>query len=223
MDPATTRLYLCRHGAVAAPFAGRLYGDRDVPLSDAGRAEAAACARALAALPLAAVVSSGLARAEDGAALIRAGRGLARCDEPSLKELSRGAWAGLSFAELDARSPGAFARWQSAPAAERPPGGESLADLWRRVHPTLARLAAEHAGQAVAVVAHSWVVRCAACHALGLGLEATLALALPTGALVVLDWPAAGESERRRPTLAGFAVDRAPEPGTRWFRGPHRG
>ena len=103
----TCRFYLVRHGAVAAPWDGRIYGDLDVPLSALGREEARLAAERLSDLPLDAVLSSGLERAEYGASLMRAARDSERRDEPALREIHRGAWKGLDRAELD---PEAFAR-----------------------------------------------------------------------------------------------------------------
>ena len=235
MDP--TRLHLIRHGAVAPAWRSRLYGCLDVPLSEPGRREAQRAAEIVAQIDLAAVFSSGLERAEFGAACIRAGRGLERRDEPALRELDRGEWAGLTFAELDRRDPGAYQRWSAAPHEVRPPGGENLTDLTRRVVPALARIAAEHRGAEIAIVTHSWVIRVAVCAALAVPPARCMRLDVSTGGMAVLDWPAGAEPEHEharvdgaedergslRPTLVGFGLDHAPDRGRVWFRGPHRG
>ncbi len=218
-DPPT-RVHVVRHGLVAASWRERIYGDLDVPLAPEGEAEAERAAERLRRVSLAAVVSSGLARAEFGAARIRAGRGLARRDEPALRELHRGDWTGLGFDELERREPGAWQRWHAEPEERRPPGGESLADLAARVLPALESICAAHAGAEVAIVSHSWVGRLVAAVALGLPPAACTRLRLPTGAAIAVDWPV-GESGQR-PTLAGFHLDRPPDRGTAWFRGPHR-
>jgi broad specificity phosphatase PhoE len=113
------------------------------------------------------------------------------------------------------------AAWRSDPTF-RPPGGESLADLSARVRPRLAALAREFAGAEIAVVAHAWVGRLAACAALDLGPAAAHRFDLPTGGLVILDWPSSAEPGER-PVLAGFATDVPPPREARWFRGPKRG
>ena len=218
---APTRVHLIRHGLVAASWRKRIYGDLDVPLSPEGEAEADRAAARLRHVSLAAVVSSGLARAEFGAALIRAGRGLERRDEPDLRELHRGDWTGVGFAELEQREPGAFGHWHGDPEVRRPPGGESLGDLAARVLPALESICAEHAGAEVAIVTHSWVARLVAAASLGLPPAACTRLRLPTGGAVVVDWPV-GE-RALRPTLVGFHLDRPPDRAAAWFRGPHRG
>jgi broad specificity phosphatase PhoE len=216
-----SRFYLIRHGAVDERWQGRIYGAREVPLSPAGERDSLALARRLERIPFAAVVSSGLERAEFLARALRERRGLARNDDPDLRELERGAWAGLSPAELERSEPGAWGNWLRQPAILRPPGGETLADLSCRVLPALDRWAARHAGTCIAVVTHSWVARIAACAALGLDEAKAALLEVPTATLVVLDWPArvdgASAASSIRPTLVAFATRDVPPEGMRWF------
>ncbi len=214
-----TRLFLIRHGEIDERWRGRIYGAFEVPLSRRGEEEARSLAQQLQLEPLAAVVSSGLSRAEFTAALLREGRGLQRLDDPDLRELERGVWTGLSLDELERLQPGAWADWHRAPGSLRPEGGESLADLARRALPALDRWALRFPGANVALVTHSWVIRIAVCRALGLELEAAPRLEVPTGSLVIVDWPL---GEPLRPTLVAFAADETPSTGTTWFRGPPR-
>jgi broad specificity phosphatase PhoE len=205
MPSAPTRVFLLRHGEVDPAWSGRIYGALDVPLSPGGEREARRAAERLAGIELAAVISSGLTRTEFGAELLRAPRGLARCDDRELRELERGSWAGLTLAELEARDPGAFARWSAAPARERSPGGESLSDLGARVAPRFEHWLARHAGAAFALVVHGWVVRVLLCRVLGLGLDHAVRLDVRTGDLFALTRHPDGQFE-----LDGFACDRVP-------------
>lgn len=207
MSAAPTRIYLLRHGEVDPAWNGRIYGALDVPLSPHGEREARRAAERLAGVELAAVISSGLTRTEFGAALLRAPRGLARCDDHELRELERGAWAGLTLAELEAREPGAFARWCAAPASERSPGGESLLDLSARVTPRFEHWLARHAGAAFALVVHGWVVRVLLCRVLGLEFDHAVRLDVRTGDLFALTRHPDGSFE-----LDGFACDALPAP-----------
>jgi broad specificity phosphatase PhoE len=192
-----TRIYLLRHGDVDPYWRDRIYGCLDIPLSDEGRAQARRQAEHLAALPLALVVSSGLARTEFGAACLRAQRGAARVDDPELRELDRGAWAGMALADLEREQPGAWSRWYAAPAVSRPPGGESLDDLAARVLPRLRHWAERHIGATIALVTHGWVIRVAVLHVLGLSNDHAPRLDVRTGDLTVLDWPRATAGELR--------------------------
>ena len=221
---ALTRLWLIRHGRVASAWTDRIYGRLDVPLSRAGERQAREAAERLAAEPLAAVVSSGLARTEYGAARLRRGRDLARRDEPDLAEIDRGEWAGVRFADLERDSPGALAAWCREPERIRPPGGENLADLAGRVLPRVQALVGEFGGGAVAVVAHSWVIRVALCAAVGLPPGAAQSFDPGPGSISAVDWPTPAGAERGlRPTLVGCGLNRPPDRSRGWFRGPHRG
>jgi len=205
MSERPERLFLLRHGEVDAAWHGRIYGALDVPLSAGGKEEARRAARRLAGLELGAVVSSGLARTEFGAELLREPRGLPALVDPELRELERGAWAGLTLAELEAQAPGAFAAWARQPAATRSPGGESLTDLAQRVLPRVRHWCRAHAGRDVALVVHGWVVRVVLCEALGLALDLSTRLDVRTGDLFVL--------RRQGPTgleLESFACDVLP-------------
>jgi broad specificity phosphatase PhoE len=181
-----------------------------VPLAPAGEAEARAVAQRLQGVSLSAVISSGLARAEFGAALLRASRGLPRRDEPELREIARGSWAGVSLEELERRSPGSWQAWHRSPELARPPGGESMGDLAARVLPALDRLALEFARSAIAIVTHSWVVRTAMCEALSLPLSDAPTLDVPTGCLVAFEWPGEQGRGAQRPSLVGFGLDDPP-------------
>jgi len=183
-----TRLFLVRHGAVASAWKGRIYGCLDVPLSEAGEAEARAAALELADEPIDLVVSSGLARAEYGGARIRAARGLERHDDPELREIDRGDWVGQTFEELEREHPGAWEAWSRAPDRERPPAGESLADVAARVVPRLDHWVEVCDGGVLAVVAHRWVIRAAVCHARDLALSRATEIDVPTGGLIAVDW-----------------------------------
>lgn len=207
MTPATTRLYLVRHCEVDAAWHGRIYGALDVPLSERGKGDAERAARVLERIELAAVVSSGLSRTEHLAARLRAPRKLPRLDDPGLRELERGQWAGLHQDEIEARWPGAFAAWFRTPAEDRPPDGESLRDLFARVHPRVEHWARARPGASLALVTHGWVVRVLVCHALGAPFELAPRLDVRTGDIVALDWPLASGA----PSLAAFALDAVPD------------
>src|SRR5262249_47649403 len=89
--------------------------------------------------------------------------------------------------EIRALDEEAFVRWMSDVAGYQFPGGESLAQLAARAWPAFERIAATHAGRAVAIVAHGGTNRLLLCRALGLGPERLLALGQDYAGLSVLD------------------------------------
>jgi broad specificity phosphatase PhoE len=202
--PTDTLIYVVRHGEVDPSWRDRVYGCLDVPLSEHGAAEARASAAALAGVALDAVFTSPLARARFTADLLADQRQTAAIEHSGLRELDRGAWAGQSFAELESSDPGALARWNAAPDEVRPPNGESLVDLHRRVVAALRELIGDRTPRAVAVAAHGWVARVIVCDALGLPLAAAAKLRMRTGCVAAVHWN--GERPVR---LLGHDIDRA--------------
>jgi len=195
-----------RHGEIDAQWHGKIYGSLDVPLSERGKSETRAAVAALHGVPLAAVVSSGLSRTEYAASALRVQRGLPRRDDPALRELERGEWAGLPLTELEARSPGAWRAWMEAPGRTRPPGGESLEDLAERVVPRVGHGAEVHAHQPIALKAQLSLIRVLVCLSLGLNRDRAPFLDVRTGDLSLLAWPLPVQCAR--PRLVGFALDR---------------
>jgi len=130
-----TLVLLVRHGLTATTgtvLTGRTPG---ISLDDRGRAQAAALAARLAAVPLDAIVSSPLERCRQTAEVVAAARagGLPTVtDEERVSECKYGDWTGKRLKEL-ARDP----LWrvvQAHPSAVRFPGadGESMLDMQHR-------------------------------------------------------------------------------------------
>lgn len=89
--------------------------------------------------------------------------------EPLLTDQDHGRWAGRSLEAVYADEPEGMAAWLSNPDAA-PHGGESLADVSRRVSAFMDGLIAEH-GHTIAVT-HASVIRAAIVHVLGAPLAA---------------------------------------------------
>jgi alpha-ribazole phosphatase len=98
--------------------------------------------------------------------------------EPDLIEQSLGEWQGLPHAELPARlvHP-AHAFWPLA-GHEKPPGGESMAEVTTRVGTAMERLAETRAGREVVIISHGGAIRGAIAHALRIGPDSALHLSI---------------------------------------------
>ena len=211
MPPGSlTRIFLVRHGRVADGWSQRIYGDLDVPLSAAGEADSRHLAEALRDVPLDAVVSSGLARAEYLAAQVRSmrpgGSVLARIDEPDLREIGRGAWAGMGEQEVEAEAPGSWSAFRRSGGVFVPPKGERFEELEQRVQLALDRLARRFAGGRILVIAHRWVLTVAGARTLGMALELGARLEVQPCGSMVFDWPCA-QGPDLAPTLVALAPD----------------
>lgn len=157
-EPALTRLVLVRHGETAWNAERRMQGQIDIGLNARGRAQAAALADALGGEGLAAVVASDLQRAWYTAQPLATALGLPLHAEPGLRERHFGLLQGLTHDEIEARHPEMARLWRTRDPQFTPPGGESLLQFDARCRATVRRLAARHAGQAIALVTHGGVL-----------------------------------------------------------------
>ncbi|WP_236791377.1 histidine phosphatase family protein [Amycolatopsis sp. GM8] len=155
-------LHLVRHGESEWNLAGRVQGQSPEAgaLTPRGLDQAARAAAALAERAAGAIFSSDLPRARQTAEVIAAALGLPVREDPRLREQNLGFLEGKRFAdpldggvvqdEIDRlwREP-----WR------RPRGGESITDLYERIHATLDEYA-KRDGELI-LVAHGGPVRVA--------------------------------------------------------------
>lgn len=147
------RLLIVRHGETEWNAQHRYQGQSDVPLSDAGRAQARALVGRLEREPLTAAYVSDLGRAVETAEIILAGRDVPLIKESRLREMNFGALEGLTFKDAYARYPAEIDAWlkdYNTPL----PGGEDLDSFAARVGSLLGELQANHDGQVILLVAH---------------------------------------------------------------------
>ena len=205
------KLLLIRHAAPAEDARGRCYGTLDIGLSPEGERQAAAVARSLADVELAAVCSSPARRAVDTARPLAEAHGLDVVVHDDLGELDFGELEGRTYDEIAASQPDLYARWMTEPTAVRFPGGESYDDLRRRAGRAVESLRDRREGETVAVVTHGGVVRAAVAGILGIPAERIFRLAIDHVSLTVVEW-LAGEpivqALNRRIVAAGDGYDR---------------
>jgi alpha-ribazole phosphatase len=186
-----TRFWLIRHAIVDENARAILYGIMDVPLCETSLLEQTPMYQALAArLPRPAVWKvTPLSRTRRTAdAIFAAGYPHTEPQvEPDLTEQSLGEWQGLPHAELPARlTLPQHAFWPLA-GHERPPGGETMAEVIGRVGAALERLAARYGDQDVVVVSHGGAIRAAVAHCLRIGPDSALHLVVQNLSLTRLE------------------------------------
>ncbi len=129
------RLFLARHGQTAWNLELRAQGHTDIPLDETGKRQAELLAECLSSFGIGKVVSSDLSRAAETARMVASAAGAPLLLDARLRERSVGEYEGSPFAEMQARL------MEKAQAEEvdlwrvRPPGGESLEDVFERVQP----------------------------------------------------------------------------------------
>ena len=177
-----TSFWLIRHALVEENARAVLYGVMDVALCEPTLLEQAPMYRALAVrLPRPADwLVTPLSRTRRTAEAIFA-HGYPRVAlgvEPALIEQSLGEWQGLPHADLPAKlMQPAHAFWPLA-GHEKPPGGESMAEVTERVGAAMERLVETHAGREVVIVSHGGAIRGALAHALRIGPDNALHMSI---------------------------------------------
>lgn len=163
-----TDIILIRHGETAWNAERRLQGHIDIPLNQAGHAQARALGHALAGEAFTAVISSDLQRAHQTAQHVLAlhmNRQLPLHIEQNLRERCFGGFEGLTYQELAERYPKEFAAYKARDVAVNLPvgerAGEDFAVFYQRVVTALAHYGERFAGQKIVIVAHGGVLECA--------------------------------------------------------------
>ena len=155
------KLILVRHGETEWVKEHRYQGSTDIPLNVWGVRQARALARLLKKERPLAVYSSKLTRARETAKLIANTCGKSIQFDARLNEVSFGVWEGQVHAVVRAQSPKASRDWYRARWSSRPPGGESLHSLRRRIFAFLKELAEQFGNRdgSCVVVTHGGPIR----------------------------------------------------------------
>ena len=145
-----TMLYLVRHGETDWNRAHRIQGSTDIPLNDLGREQAATSGALLARRQWDGIYASPLSRAYETASIIAGEIGLgAPIAIPELVERNYGQAEGMTGHDID----------RLFPDGVEVPGRETREQVAARVIPAMHRLAAQHPGENLVVVAHGGVIR----------------------------------------------------------------
>jgi len=131
-----SRIILVRHARTAWNVIGKAQGHVDIPLDEVGEAQAKALGQRFATIQVERIVSSDLRRCLQTAEAIGQARGITPEADPRLRERSFGEWEGSLYDEVRER----IAQDPAGREHARPPGGESMADVWERTAPFIQEL-----------------------------------------------------------------------------------
>jgi 2,3-bisphosphoglycerate-dependent phosphoglycerate mutase len=153
-----TCILLLRHAETSAPdvFHG---AESDIGLSEWGKRQAVLLAESLKLKGAKALYCSGMRRAVETARPIGEACRLAPIVVESLHERRIGPLSGLSRDDGWSIYAESKKRWLAGDLEFTHPGGESFADIRRRVLPVFDDLRARHSGESIIVVAHGMVIR----------------------------------------------------------------
>ncbi|MEI6309534.1 MAG: histidine phosphatase family protein [bacterium] len=152
MSKTTARIYLVRHGSTAWNEIVRFRGVTDIPLSEKGRNQALALGRWFAGIPLSAIFSSPLIRAQETARAIAEQRHLPIMLRDGLRSVNYGSWEGQSEAEVEQQDPEAFQLYLEGIECFRFPQGETLDDLRKRAVLVLEEAIRNYPGERIVLV-----------------------------------------------------------------------
>ncbi|MFF8715930.1 bifunctional RNase H/acid phosphatase [Streptomyces sp. NPDC015184] len=196
--PAT--FVLLRHGETALTPEKRFSGSggSDPELSAVGRRQAELIAGALAARgTIEEIVSSPLRRCRETAGAVAARLGLEVRIEDGLRETDFGAWEGLTFAEVRERHGADLDAWLGSAKAAPTGGGESFAEVARRVAATRDRLTTRYAGRTILLVTHVTPIKTLVRLALGAPPEAMFRMELSAASVSAVAYYADGNASVR--------------------------
>jgi broad specificity phosphatase PhoE len=198
--PAPRRLILLRHGRTAWNHALRVQGQADVELDDAGHAQAAATASAMAELRPAVLWSSDLARARQTAAYVAKETGLEPTYDARLREFALGERQGLTHVEYAEAAPQEFAEFRGGDF-DAVAGGERTAEVRERMVAAGRDLLASIApGEVAIAVSHGAAIRVAVAALLGWPDDSVHAL----HGLANCGWVELGEREGDRIRMTAY-------------------
>ncbi|MCL4234811.1 MAG: histidine phosphatase family protein [Deltaproteobacteria bacterium] len=181
-------IWLVRHGPIDVKY-GVCVGSTDLPLATNENARARAEALAAHIRSASAVYTSNARRALQTAQPLAAVIDAPLETTPELRELDFGAWEMRAWSEIERNDPGNYSRFMADWRNERAPGGESYADLERRVTSWWARIAPSHDGGSVVVVGHGGSLRILAAHLLSMIAEEAMFMPFGRGHAAFVQLP----------------------------------
>lgn len=162
-----TRLYLIRHGQSDGNAEGRFGGHSPTPLSELGRAQAEATAKALQRENIDQIYSSDLLRAVQTAEPLAGLLGVEINKTTAFRERNVGVLEGLTFAESKERYPKDYYALINRNINHVITGGESYRNLLSRGTRAIGEILRTHRGQKVAIFSHTGAICYLTLHMIG--------------------------------------------------------
>jgi probable phosphoglycerate mutase len=183
-----SRLCLIRHGQTDWNLEGRYHGQSDVPLNQQGRAQARLLARLLQGQPFAAIYTSDLWRAKETAEIIAQVIHLPVTLEPRLREIDQGEWEGQLVEVIKERYAGLWRERIIDPISVRPPGGETVGEVARRVYSALDDIAKIYLTVPVLICSHGLALATAICKVRNISIGQAYTMIPDNATPVWVDW-----------------------------------
>lgn len=176
-------VHLVRHGhqaLLARVLCGRMPG---VELDELGCRQMASCSRSIIPVPTA-IQSSPQRRALQSASILARAIDLPVEIVAAVDEIDVGDWTGRGFDELN-KDPD-WQRWNHRRGSSRPPNGESMHEVQRRVVQHLEQLRDDAGDGALVIVSHAEPIRAALLHYADIPLDDFLSIAVDPASVSTL-------------------------------------
>jgi broad specificity phosphatase PhoE len=148
-----TRIVLVRPGATDYDLQGRIVGNLNLPLSEAGKVQTKALIDGLAGDQVSAIYTLPSQSAVETAETIADVLGAKVTTLERFTNLDLGLWQGMLEEEVRTKQPKAYRQWQEQPETLCPPGGEMLVGLRNRARTALTKILKRHKTGTVVLVA----------------------------------------------------------------------
>ena len=158
-----TKLYFIRHGESVSNLITQFAGSLDMPLTERGRAQAAATADYLADIPFSCVYTSDLARAYDTGKVLADSHGIPLYPTTQLREIFAGDWEGKTYSQLEEEFADSYGVWQKQIGLAQCPNGESVAQLQKRICDCVEEIVRRHPNESVCIATHATPIRVMEC------------------------------------------------------------
>ena len=164
------QLHLIRHGQTNWNEERRIQGQSDSVLTELGLRQAQTLGDRLRAIDYAAHYSSSSVRTRQTTEhAFPSATSVRFLDE--LREIYLGPWEGSLYADIAESDPESYKHFWEQPHLFAVQGAESFHDLQRRAVAAVATIAAEHAGERVALVSHGALIKSYLCYVEGRPLD----------------------------------------------------
>ena len=180
-------LLIVRHGETDWNAEGRIQGHTDIGLSDAGAEQARLLGKRLAQAPIDAAYCSDLRRASETATLALGDHNVVLNKTPRLREYDKGAFEGMTLAEIKAQFPDDYPRYLEKNLDYAPAGGETTRGVSSRMAEIFGEIKAKHLNETVLVVGHGGSLRAGMVSLLRMPLEGNWSFVFENCSLTMVD------------------------------------
>ena len=158
-----TRMIFVRHGESAANTERIFAGWTNAPLTQKGHEQAKVTAEYLKRYKIDVAYASDLRRAFDTAKHIADAQGIDVKPEEGLREIYAGEWENRHFDAIAEQDAEKWHVWREDIGRAQPTGGETVADLQRRIRATVDRIRRAHEGKTILIGTHATPIRVMEC------------------------------------------------------------